>query len=55
MSRSKKPASKPDDAHQPLTADRRKKPANETSRDVKTEATEDHLNQREELSRKLKS
>ncbi len=54
MPRSEKPVSKPDDAHQPLTADRRKKAVSETPREVKTEAAEDHLDQREELSRKLK-
>ena len=53
MPRSEKPQSKPSGAHEALTADRRKKPISETARDVKTEAAEDHLDQRDELSRKL--
>ena len=54
MPRSEKPASKPDDANQPSTADLRKKAIRETPGEVRTEATEDHLDQRDELSRKLK-
>ena len=55
MTRSDKPTSKPDDAHQPLTADRRKKPQTETPAGIKAEETEDHLEQREELSKDIKA